>query len=442
MATEGISRRSLLKSAGVAGGAAFFAAPLAGCLGRGGGGSGGGGEGGALSFLSWDTTSNTPLYDVAQDWAAQASTEIDVQSVPYSDYDAKLRTVMSSGAHPGVIRINDDYVQAYHGEGSLLDLTPYLERDGIDAADFYPVAFDFPEQEDGAYAAWPIMLNPAVLFCNVEAFEEAGVPLPPTDWADDGWDWDDFLDAAKKLTKPDGERWGALIFHGTQIETVWPVNNGTPGIYSEDAQSFTLADEASTDALQWAADLALVHKVHPDYGTVTSGKSTPNWGESLFGSGQVGMMLALTSSIPCLRENAEVDWDIFPLPQKEARKSVNTMTVLAIPSESPDPDAAWEFLKYCSGPEASEKFADSRGFLPVATAAAELFEADDAAPQNLPLVPQAIENAVNENFGLYIERARTVYRPVLDEIWSGRQTAAEALAGIRDEVEAILRGEG
>ena len=439
MVVDQVSRRSLLKMLGVATGAAFISAPLAGCSG---GGGGGGGGGGTFSFMSWDATSDTTLYVAAQNWAEQASREIDVQSVPGSDYDAKLRTVIASGAPPGVVRINDDYVQGYYAEGALLDLSPYLERDSIDPAEYYPVAFNFAKQADGAHAAWPIMTNPGVIYCNVDAFEEAGVPLPPTDWAAEGWTWDDFLDAATKLTKPGGERWGALLFHDTALETVWPVNNGTDGIYSEDATRFTLADEGSTDALQWVADLALVHEVHPDFGTVGAGRSTPNWAQALFGTGQVAMLLGLTSSIPYLRDNAEVNWDIFPPPRQVRRQTVNTMVVLAVPSDSPDPDAAWDFLKYCVGPEASELFAESRGFMPVSRSAAELFVPDDQAPQNLGLVSLAIENAVNENYGLYIERARTVYRPVLDDVWSGRQTAADALGGIRAEVEAILAGEG
>jgi multiple sugar transport system substrate-binding protein len=428
----------LLKTLGVASGAAFLGAPLASCSS---GGSGGGG--GPFSFMSWDATSDTPLYQVAQTWAAQASRQIDVQSVPGgSDYETKLRTVLASGTHPGVIRINDDFVQAYYNEGTLLDLTPYLERDSINPDDYYPVAFNFPKQDDGAHAAWPILTNPGVIYCNTDAFEEAGVPLPPTDWASEEWTWDDFLAAATTLTKPGGERWGALVFHDTALETVWPLNNGTTGIYSEDATSFTLADPGSTEALQWAADLALVHRVHPDFGTVSTGRTTPNWEESQFGSGKVAMLLGVTSAIPYLRNNAVVNWDIFPPPRRVTRQTVNTMTVLAVPSNSPDPDAAWDFLKYCVGPEASAMFAESRGFMPVATSAAHLFVPDDRAPQNLQLISQALENAVNENFGLYIERARTVYRPVLDEIWSGRQTAANALGGIRAEVEAILAGQG
>lgn len=266
-----------------------------------------------------------------------------------------------------------------------------------------------------------------------------GVDLPPKDWSDDGWTWDDFLDAAQKLNKP-GERYGCLVFPDTALETVWTTSNGSDGIYSSDGTRFTLAEEPATEAIQWVADLALVHQVHPDFATISAGENTPNWALSQLGTGKVAMMLGLTSGIPYLRENAEVSWDIVPVPKKVNRTTVNTLTVLAIPADSEKPDEAWEFLKYCVGTEASSVFAQSRGFMPVSKAAASLFVPDEQGPANLTMVTQALDNAVNENFSEYIQQARAVYRPVLDDVWSGKQTAAAALGAVADQVDEILAG--
>jgi len=152
--------------------------------------------------------------------------------------------------------------------------------------------------------------------------------------------------------------------------------------------------------------------------------------------------LRLTSGIPYLRTNAKVKWDIFPPPMKVTRKTVNTMTVLAIPKQSKDPDAAWEFLKYCAGPDASKLLAESRGFMPVSKSSSALFVPDDKGPANLALVTLALDNAVNENFSRYIERARTIYRPVLDDVWSGKRSAADALGSVKQKVEDVLAGKG
>jgi len=437
MTSSAFSRRTLLRGLGATAGVGLFGGTLSAC--NSGGAAGGGGP---FSFLTWDAAEGSPLATVANAWAESADVELDLQNVPGGDdFEAKLRTVLASGAPPDAIRINDDYVKGYYAEGSLLDLKPMMEADGIKPEDYYPVAFDFPKQPDGAHAAWPIMTNPGVIYINVDAFEEAGIDLPSTDWTADGWTWDDFLDAAKELNRP-GERYGCLVFPDTSLETVFPVSNGSDGIYSKDGTRFTLAEGPGVEAIQWVADLALKHKVHPDFATITAGENTPNWTQTQLGTGKVAMMLSLTSSIPYLRKNAEVNWDIRPVPKKVSRTTVNTMTVLAIPKDSKNPERAWEFLKYAVGPEASETFAASRGFIPVSRSAAELLKPDDQAPASLQVGIDGLDHAVNENFSEFIQQARGVYRPVLDDIWSGKRTAAEALGGVADQVNAILAGKG
>jgi multiple sugar transport system substrate-binding protein len=182
--------------------------------------------------------------------------------------------------------------------------------------------------------------------------------------------------------------------------------------------------------------------VHPDFATVTAGRQTPNWALAQLGTGKVAMLLALTSGVPYLRSNAKVKWDIFPTPMKVRRTTVNTLTVLAVPKASKDPDTAWSFLKYCAGADAAKLLAQSRGFMPVAKSSSALFVPDDKSPSNLALVTQALGNAVNENFSRYIERARTIYRPVLDDVWSGKKTAEAALGSVKQKVEDVLAGKG
>jgi hypothetical protein len=184
----------------------------------------------------------TPLESAINAFQEQTGITVNVQPTPGDDeYETKMRTLLASGSPPDVMRINDDFVRGYSLAGQLLDLRPLMAESEIEPADYNPHPFNFPVQPDGAHTAWAIGTQPALIVYNVDHFEEAGVPLPPTSWTGENWTWDHFLDAAKKLTIP-GERWGVLVVDDTSHETVYPVNNGeATGIYSKDGTQFSQA---------------------------------------------------------------------------------------------------------------------------------------------------------------------------------------------------------
>lgn len=195
---SGISRRQF--TGGMLGVAA--SALLYGC-GKGSSSSGGNDE---ITFLNDASVKDTPFDDALKAFEKDSGITVKVQPVP-SEYDTKFRTVLSSGTPPDLIKINDDYVKGISTTGALLDLTPYIEKDKMDASQYPAELYDFPKQPDGTHTSWVIAHSPRLFFYNVDAFKDAGIDLPPTTWTGDGWTWDDFLETAKALTIPD-ERWG------------------------------------------------------------------------------------------------------------------------------------------------------------------------------------------------------------------------------------------
>ena len=260
---------------------------------------------GEVSFMTWDQIANTPMETAINAFQEASGTVVNVQPTPGSgsDYETKMRTLLASGAPPDVMRINDDFVRGYSLADQLLDLRPYIERDGLNPEDFNTHPFNFTVQPDGQHTAWTIGTQPAVIFYNRDLFEAAGVELPPTTWTGENWDWDRFLEAAMTLTKPDGEQYGALLVDDTASETIYPVNNGeSTGIYSVDGTEFTLANPAGVEAMQWVADLTCVHKVQPTWGEVLPDDA----GEQLF------------SRRPGGDDSADL-WHIGLLPQQRDR---------------------------------------------------------------------------------------------------------------------------
>lgn len=394
-----------------------------------------------FTFYSWDTTPDTPLWKVAHQWATSKGLALQLTTIPYDNYDAKMQTVFSSGDVPDLMRINDDFVREYDSKKQLLDLSPYLKKSGIEPANYPAEVFNFPKQPDGSYAAWPIASTPGIVYYNVDAFKAAGLPMPPKDWTSKGWTWDDFLSAAHALTDHAKGTYGVLAFPDTSCETIFPVSNGGPGIYSDDAKTFTLAEPPGYEAMQWLADLALKEKVHPPYSATLAENSDSNWAMDQFSTGKVAMLVGTSGGISYIRDNAKVHWDIAPTPAKVRQTTVNTLIVLAIPKGSKHPDRAWDMMQYATGPQGGGVLAQSIGTLPTQKSVAAKIKVDTKGPANFQLLQQAIDHAVHENFGVYVSRARTIYEPALELVYSGQKTAKDALQGVAKQINAVLRGQ-
>ena len=391
-------------------------------------------------FMNWEAMEGTPTE--AAIFAYQEATGNPVEIIPTpgtgTEYETRVRTMLASGTIPDIIRVNDDYVRFYSAKGQFTDLQPLIDRDGINPDDFYAPIWDFAVQPDGTYGAWSLGAQPRVMYYNVEMFEEAGVPLPPSDWSSEDWTWDDFVETALALTIP-GERWGALVYDDTGCEQTFSVNNGqADGTYSADGRTFTLAEPAGYEAIQWLADLTLVHGVQPERALVLEANS----GNGLFLAGQVGMIFRTQGTLSYFQQNGiNFNFDITPPPAKVDHKVEGSLICYAIPQAAANPEGAWELLKYLGGPDGSQVFADAGAFIPSYRAVAETMQAPaDVPPASFGLFAEAASHNTAINFTEYTEDARNIYRPQLDLVWNGDATAEEILTGVKQEVEEVLSG--
>lgn len=395
------------------------------------------------TFMNWDPIDDTPIEAVIQAYQEQTGNPVEVIPTPGrgTEYETKVRTMLAGGSVPDIMRVNDDFVRYYSIKDQILDLSPYIERDGIDRAQYFEGIWDFVTQPDGTYPAWSVGSQPRVVFYNVDMFNAAGVPLPPKDWTAAGWTWDDFLETAKKLTV-EGEQWGALVFDDTGYEQTFAVNNGAEtGIYSADGQTFTLASPEGVEAIQWVSDLSCVHQVQPERGLVTQ----PDSGNNLFTQGKVGMIFRTQSTGDYFRRNATgFTWDVAPPPARVNQKTEPSLIVFAITKAAENPDGAWDLLKFMGGPEGSRIFAEMGAFIPAYRESAALIqpgtEGTAQNPANIALFATAMENLTIVNFTEATENARNIYRPQLDLVYTCESSAEEALSQVKPEVEEVLSG--
>ncbi len=396
-------------------------------------------QGGEISLMNWDTVEGTPLEAVITAFEEQSGITVNVQPAPTQDYSTRMRTLLASGEPPDIMRIDDDLVRGFAEANQLLDLTPMIEESGVDTAQFPEGQYGFTNQADGTHPAWVIGVQPRVLFCNVDMFEAAGVPLPPSTWTGENWTWEDFLETAQALTNEEEQQWGTLVYGDNAYEQTFSVNNGVEGgIYSPDGTEFTLASEKGVEAVQWVTDLTCVHGVQPPWSELQIDQAR----QQLFASGRIGMLFGAFGLVPYMKENVtDFTWDVAPVPAREAQEQEGSLIVFTIPKDASNPEAAWQLLEFLSSEEAGTIFAEQGYFIPILPAASAKISVLEAPPANIALFAEAAEHQSSVSPTTYQERAEQIYRPQLDLVYNCEQSAADVLPPLMEDVEQALAGD-
>jgi multiple sugar transport system substrate-binding protein len=123
-----------------------------------------------------------------------------IENTPWSQYWDKLATQVASNTVPDITGMTTGTSRMFLANGSLLDLTPYMERDSKDPnsgwkTDDYWEGVFWGYTLNGKIYGVPYDMGPNAICINIALFEEFGVPLPK-----DGWTFDEMKEIAKKLT--------------------------------------------------------------------------------------------------------------------------------------------------------------------------------------------------------------------------------------------------
>ncbi|MFZ1240354.1 MAG: extracellular solute-binding protein, partial [Anaerolineae bacterium] len=155
--------------------------------------------GGAVSFMVFGDPIELAAYRKLVDafHARYASIRVDLRHVPNeSDYRRQLTAGFAAGAPPDIMLLNFRRFAAFTAPGGLQPLGPYLARSSVvHEADFYPQALEGFRLDNQLWCI-PQNISSLVVYYNRDLFDAAGLSYPAADWT-----WDDFLAAAKILTR-------------------------------------------------------------------------------------------------------------------------------------------------------------------------------------------------------------------------------------------------
>lgn len=268
-----------------------------------------------ITFMGWGSPQEVSVFEelITQYEAAYPGVEVEYINVPAADFPTKLQTMIASQQTPDVFYLQPEKVMPFASAGIVADLTDFVaDNDVFDQENAWAKALDMYRYDGstpgvGAIYGLPKDIGPFALAYNKDLFEAAGIPAPDPD---EPWTWDEFVTNAKKLTSGEGadKVYGSAPY--SLESAVW--SNGADWLNAEHTE-VTVTDPKFVEALQWVADLILVHGVTPSNEEESSLGSFQRWID-----GKVGMMGIGPWSQGQFWDEVTFEWDLMPWPVPDA----------------------------------------------------------------------------------------------------------------------------
>lgn len=278
----------------------------------------------------------------------QPNVKVTLQNIPDDDaFNKALAADFAAKTPPDVFVINYRFFGQFAIKGALQPIDTYIANSKVyKPADFYPAALQAFQFKGQQYCI-PQNLSSLEVYYNKKLFAAANVPLPKA-----GWTWNDFLSAAKALTKDtngDGkpDQYGA----GIAVSTVRlaPFIWAHGGELVDDVNRptrLTIDSPAAREALQWFVNLQVKEHVVPS----RSDEATQD-SQTRFEHGTLAMFFQSRVITPELRDTIkDFEWDVAPFPGDKHTATILHSDGYCMTAGSKNKDAAWAFIEFANGP--------------------------------------------------------------------------------------------
>lgn len=302
-----------------------------------------------LKFMGWEASPlETKAVKVGLEKFMKENPDIKVEytPVPQTQYSSKLLTMLAGDAAPDVFFLGAEDYRTFQKKNVLLDLTAYFENEySID--DFIPSSANIMQIDGKIFGVSSCTVSP-VLFYNKDLFDKAGVPYPPSN-PEKAWTWEQFVEAAKQLTKKDGDKvtqYGVFGLENNYMTTAeYFSNGGSP--YNNDFTKSTFNTPEVKEVLQAVLDLRVKEGVAPEASVLEKIGMRPT---QMLQTGKVAM---LVDGSWALQELASMNFPVGAAPLPKFKESVThgQAHVHAASAKTKHPEEAWKLISFLSSEE-------------------------------------------------------------------------------------------
>jgi multiple sugar transport system substrate-binding protein len=361
-------------------------------------GSGSGSTGGAITlhffgadYGTADTSNSTQLYwqDIATAFHKQyPNITVDVQTIDWTDFPAKLKTMLQGKNYPDIIE--GDAPQSYAQAGLA-----YKASDVLSSATLTNLIPTFAKQGDyqGVEYGIPFTTSTRALYYNTKLFKQAGITAAPTTWAELQ------TDAAK--IKALGN---SVIGYGMPLGSeeaqgesyMWML--GANGGYVDSSGNYSINSAANISAFNFMNGMVKAGDTEANPGTVDRATM---WSD--FAAGTVGMVGGSPAVVPIIQQAGKLtssDWATAPFPGQNGPLTDplgvdDQIVALNVHNEQ---TAIADFLNFAYQDTYQAQFDKEYDLLPATTSAANAEENDPIFGPFVKAIPTSSAYPSNANW--------------------------------------------
>lgn len=279
----------------------------------------------------------------------------------YTEANGSLQQAIAAKIEPAIAMVESNYYYTYEATNQFEDLTPYMERDGVNPDDFIQGLMPANLTTDSGIFAVPFNRSSAVLYYNKEMFREVGLDpeQPPKTW-------DELFEYAKKLSIPD-ERWGFTTYTEVFPLTAFIAQAGGKLINDNGTDIGFKDDGSGVEALNvWLT-------MKKDNSMKINAATAFGMTNQDFIQQKVGMAMGSTGDLSNYMNNAEFEFGVAFLPSYKKASTPTGGAYLGVPKNATpaEKEAAWQFIKFATSVEQIYEFSIATGYLPTRHSAVE-----------------------------------------------------------------------
>ncbi len=330
----------------------------------------------------------------------------------------KLSAGFAGNQYPDVSYAFGSWTGQLEASGRMLDISDEVKKPAVKWDEFTAAARGTAQPSGKKVIGFPAVVDNIGLLYNKTLFDKAGLAYPTADWT-----WDDFRNAAKKLTDTANHIYGYGYSVSGSEETTWQFwphlwqNGGS--ILNDAGTKSEFASSSGTDALSFLRSMAVDDK------SVYLDQTDEKFGQ-LFVSNRIGMITSGPWELSDLKTGG-TKYGVVQLPGTNGdHQTVSGPDIWALFDHHDTNRAYWatQFTEWLTSPAQDERFNVALGNLPLRSS-----EASSAAV--------AKETAEYPGYDVFVANSKNVKqtRP------TSKGYAALSVA-IGKSISYVLQGQG